>query len=82
MTNSIKKSSKRKHRLYDKFFKNRNEKNETEYKNYNNLFEAIKKRSKMNHFSKLTLAFKNNIEKTSEIIKDSFAKVNVTIKIS
>ena len=27
-------------------------KSETEYKNYKNLFEAIKRRSKKNHFSK------------------------------
>ena len=30
----IKKSSKRKQRLYTKFLKSRNQKNETEYKNY------------------------------------------------
>ena len=38
------------------------------------LFEASKKRSKKSHFSKLILTFKNNIEKTWEIIKDSIGK--------
>ena len=43
-------------------------------KNYENLFEAIKKHSKKNHFSKLILTFKNNIKKTWEIIEDSIGK--------
>ena len=43
-------------------------------KNYKKLFEAIKKRSKKNHFSILILTFKNNIKKTWEIIKDSIGK--------
>ena len=42
ITNGIKKSSKRKQRLCNKFLKNRNEDNETEYKNYRKLFAAIK----------------------------------------
>ena len=37
----------------NKLLKNINGKSETEYKNYKTLFEAIKKRSKKNHFSKL-----------------------------
>ena len=43
-------------------------------KYYKKLFEAIKKRSKKNHFSILILTFKNNIKKTWEIIKDSIGK--------
>ena len=35
----IKKWSKRKQNLYEKFFKNRNKKNEKLYKSYNSLFE-------------------------------------------
>ena len=73
ITNGIKKSFKCKQRLYNKFLKNRSEKIESKYKNYKNLFEAIKKRSKKNHFSKLILIFKKNITKTWEI-KDSKGK--------
>ena len=51
-----------------------NEQNEIKYKNCKNLFEAIKKRSKNNHFFKLIFSFKNNIEKTWEIIKYSIGK--------
>ena len=47
ITTSIKKFSKRKQRLHDKFLKTRNEKkNEDEHKNYKLLFETIKKLSK------------------------------------
>ena len=62
---------KRKQRLYNRFLKNRNEKKLTEYKNFKNLFEAIKKRSKKNNFSKLILTFIKHIKKIWEIIKDS-----------
>ena len=74
ITNGIKKFSKLKQRQHNKFCKNRNEDNKTEYKNCKKLFEAIKKRSKKDRFSKLILTFKNNIKKTWEIIKDSIGK--------
>ena len=46
ITRGIKKSSKRKQRLHEKFFKKWTEKNELEYKNYKKLFESVKKHSK------------------------------------
>ena len=64
ITNGIKKSSKKKQRLYQKFLKTRTEKNESEYKNYKKLFESVKKRSKKLHFSRLILKYQNNIKKT------------------
>ena len=60
ITRGIKKSSKRKQKLYVKFLKNGNSKNELEYRNYKKLFELIKKRAKMNYFSSLILKHKNN----------------------
>ena len=63
----IQKSSKRKQRFYTKFLKNRNQKNETECKNYKKLFEFIKRRSKKLYFSKLTLKYKNNIKKLGKL---------------
>ena len=70
ITNDIKKSFKRKQRLYEKFLKNRNEKkNELEYKTYKKLFESNKKSSKELHFSNLILKYKHNIKKTWEVIK-------------
>ena len=44
ITDGIKKSSKKKQRLYQKFLKKRTETNESEYKNYQKLFESVKKR--------------------------------------
>ena len=74
ITAAIKKSSKRKQRLYTKFLKIRNQKRETEYKNYKKLFESTKRRSKKLHFSKLILKHKNNIKKTWQIIKKAIGK--------
>ena len=67
ITAGIKKSSKQKQRLYTKFLKNRNQKNETEYKNYKKLFESIKRRLKKLHLSKLLLKCKNNIKKLGKL---------------
>ena len=50
ITNGIKKSSKKKQRLYQKFLKTRTEKNESEYKNYKKLFKSVNKRSKNSIF--------------------------------
>ena len=63
----IQKSSKRKQRFYTKFLKNRNQKNETECKNYKKLFEFTKRRSKKLYFSKLTPKYKNNIKKLGKL---------------
>ena len=51
----IKKSSKSKQKLYEKFLKKRNAFNETASKTYKNLFEAIKSKSKKNHYSQKKL---------------------------
>ena len=46
ITKGLRKSSKRKQRLYEKFLKNRTLENEKTYKTYKNLFEKIKKHAK------------------------------------
>ena len=74
ITTGIEKFSKRKQRLYDKFLKTRIQKIELEYKNYKNLFEAIKKRSKKLHYSKLIVKYKENIKKTWSVIKEVIGK--------
>ena len=51
ITLGIRKSSKRKQRLYEKFLKTRAAKSETEYKTYKNMFETIKLKSKRNYYS-------------------------------
>ena len=64
ITRGIKKSSKRKQKLYVKFLKNRNSKNKLEYRNYEKLFKLIKTFAKKNYFSSLILKHKNDIKKT------------------
>ena len=46
----MKKSSKRKQRLYDKYLKRRNDKNKESYKMYKSLFEKLKLQSKKLYF--------------------------------
>ena len=78
ITKGIKKSSKRKQRLYEKFLKNRIEKHELAYKTYKRLFESIKKHSKKLHFSNLILKYKNNIKKNL----GSYQRINREKKLS
>ena len=46
-----------------KILEKRNAFNETAYKTYKNLFEAIKRKSKKNHYSQKILQFKYDIKK-------------------
>ena len=64
ITKGVKKSSKRKQKLYEKFLKNRNEKNEKLYKSYKSLFESVKRKSKRIYYLSKILEFKNNAKKT------------------
>ena len=50
--NSIRKSSKRKQRLYEKFLKTTTAKSEAEYKTYKNMFETLQRKSKRNCYPK------------------------------
>ena len=63
ITLGIRKSSKRKQRLYEKFLKTRTAKTETEYKTYKNMFETVKRKSKRNCYSHNILEYKNNAKK-------------------
>ena len=74
ITKGIKKSSKKKQRLYLKFIKKRNGKTKKEYQDYKKLFESIKKQSKKLYFSKLILKYQNNIKKTWQVIKEAIGK--------
>ena len=68
-------SSKRKQKLYDKFLKHKTEINETNYKNYKDLFESIKFKSKKNYYAQLILKYQNNIKKTWQAIKEITGKI-------
>ena len=74
ITKGIKKSSKRKQKLYEKFLKKRNAFNETAYKTFKNLFEAVKRKSKKNHYSQEILQFKYDIKNRWNVMKKIIGK--------
>ena len=63
----MKKSSKRKHKLYENFCKRSPQKMEKEYKDYKQLFEKIKKLS----------FYKNDIKNTWKTLKDVIGKTKI-----
>ena len=64
ITRGIAKSSKRIQKFYEKFLKSRSHLNETNYKNYKNLFETIKHKSKKAYYSEKLLKFQGDAKKT------------------
>ena len=54
--------------------KKRTPKNETWYKEYKNLSETIKRKSKTYYYSDQFMIYKDNIEKTREVRKRSLGK--------
>ena len=74
-TKGMKRSSKRKWKLYKKFLKNRNEKNEKLYESYKSLFESVKHMSKKTYYSNKILEFKNNPKKTWGFMKELIDKI-------
>ena len=72
----IKKSSKRKQKLYETFLKHRAILNEEKYKAYKNLFELVKRKSKKSYFSKKILQYKNNMKKTWSVMKEIIGKMH------
>ncbi|XP_065675902.1 uncharacterized protein LOC136092111 [Hydra vulgaris] len=70
MTRGLIKSSKRKQKLYQKFLKKKNYKNETKYKKYKKSFEKLKKQSKKNYYSSLLNKTFGNARKTWNVIKE------------
>ena len=77
ITKGIKKSSKRKQKLYEKFLKKKSPKNEKEYKDYKQLFEKIKKDSKKKYFQEKLSFYKNDIKNTWKTLKDVIGKAKI-----
>ena len=76
ITRGIKKFSKRKQKLYEKFLKHRIILNEERYKAYKNLFESIKRKSKKSYFSKKILHYKNHMNRTWSVMKEIIGKMH------
>ena len=79
MTKGMKKSSKQKQKLYIKYLKNKTEITESEYKNYKNLFEKLRKKGKQSYYSSLIEKYKNNSKKTWEIMKEITGKRKIKL---
>ena len=77
ITKSIRKSSKKKQKLYERFLKKRTPQNEQQYKNYKNLFETIKKKAKKIYYSKKLLKCTGDIKKTWNVMKDIIGKAKL-----
>ena len=60
----LRKSSKRKQRLYETFLKQRSDKNYETYQIYKNLFEKLKKQSKKVYFQNKLKQYESNIKNT------------------
>ena len=71
----LKKSSKRKQKLYVKHLKKKNNETETKYKDYKNLFEKLKHKARNKYYSELITKYKNNSKKTWQILKEITGKV-------
>ena len=70
----LKKSSKRKQRLYIKFLKTKTLENESKYKYYKNLFEKISKKAKLAYYSKLLHKYKTDYMRTWQDMKEITGK--------
>ena len=60
--------------MYSKLKKRKWKKQKKEYQDSKKHFECTKCQSKNLYFSKLTLKYKNNIEKTCQVIKEAIGK--------
>ena len=75
MSKTMRKSSKQKQKLYIKFLKSKNPEDELIYKNYKNLFEKLRKKSKQNYYSNLLEKHKDNAKQRWQILKEITGKV-------
>ena len=77
ITKGIRKSSKKKQKIYDKFLKCRSDVTLQKYKDYKNLFELVKRKSKCNYYNHLIETHKNNSRKTWNIMKEIIGKTKL-----
>ena len=70
MTNGLKKSSKRKQKLYNKFLKSRTNLDNENYKNYKKIFQKLLIKAKSNYFSGLLNQHKGDSKKVWRIVNE------------
>ena len=74
ITKGLKKSSKKKQKLYIKFLKTRTLEDEFKYKTYKSLFEKLRKKAKIIYYSKLLHKYKTDSKRTWQVMKDLTGK--------
>ena len=77
ITKEIRKSSRKKQHLYEKFLKHKTTKTLETYKSYKNLFENIKKSSKKHYYQNKLEKWKNNVKTTWKTMKEIIGKAKV-----
>ena len=77
ITAGIMKSSKQKQKLYVKFLKHRTFTNEKNYKNYKQLFEKVKLKSRIQYYSSQFKKYQDNAKETWRIMKEITGKIKV-----
>ena len=70
----LKKSSKTKQRLYIKFLKNKSAESDKRYKNYKNLFEKFKTKSRKNYYDPLLNKYKFDTKRRWQVMKEITGK--------
>ena len=78
MTSGLKKSSKRKQYLYNKFLKSRSPADGKNYKSYKNLFQKLLKKAKSNYYSNQLKKHKSDSKKTWQIINEVTGRKNAS----
>ena len=77
ITKGIRKSSRKTQCFYEKFLKRKTTKTLETYKNYQNLFEKIKKSSKKHYYQNKLEKCKNNLKTTWKTMKEIIGKFKV-----
>ena len=75
MSKAMRQSSKQQQILYIQFLKSKDPEDELIYKNYKNLFEKLRKKSKQNYYSNLLEKHKDNAKQRWQILKEIAGKV-------
>ena len=81
ITKGILKARKTKNKLYQKFIKNPNQRNELEYKRFRNKFNKIKQAAKRNHYNKEFIEHKGNLKCSWKLIKEVLNKNNFKMEL-
>jgi hypothetical protein len=75
ITKGIKKSSKRKQKLYINYLKNKTPENYKLYKDYQTIFEKLRNKAKKNYYTNLIKKHQHNMKKSWQIMKEITGKL-------